>query len=101
MRLIEQNRHLSQHRSRLGDDGDNRIALDDLKPSLDQDIEVIGGLPLPDHDGADGQTSLNSPGTIIQNRVHPANTPSLGQENLGKKSSGKRLGKRVATVERI
>src|SRR5947207_2495443 len=35
VRLVQENRHFSEHRARLGDGGDDGIAFDDLKPSLD------------------------------------------------------------------
>jgi len=72
MRLIEQNRHFSEHRSRLSHDGDDGIALDDFKPSLDQDVQVSGRTALLDDERSRGHASLNSSGAIVENRAHPA-----------------------------
>jgi hypothetical protein len=76
MRLIEQHRHFSQHRARLGDDGNDGVALDDLKPSLDQDIEVTGCLSFVDDQPAGSYALLNSILAIVQNRAHPATSPT-------------------------
>src|ERR1700687_633167 len=91
MRLIEQNRHLSQHRAGFADDGDDGVALEDLKPSLDQDVQVTGGAALVDDERSCGYISLNSSSAIVQNRAHRATLQTLGA----------RLGMRIVIVERI
>jgi len=72
--LVQENRHFSQHRARLGDGGDHGIAFDDLESSLDQHIEVTGGVTLVNDERSRGDVSLNSPGAIVQNLAH-ASTP--------------------------
>ena len=77
MRLIEQNRHFAQHGAGLGDDGDDGIAFDDFKPSLDQDIEVSGSAALMNDERSRRNAALNSPGAIVQNRAHSETLPAL------------------------
>jgi len=40
MGQVEQNRHFAEHRTGLGNAGNDGIALDDFEPSLDQDIKM-------------------------------------------------------------
>src|ERR1700681_4904706 len=76
MRLIEQNRHFSQHRSRFGDAGDDGVAFEDLKPSLDQHIQVAGRTALLNQDYAGGYASLMTPDAIVQNSAHTGEAPN-------------------------
>ena len=81
MRLVEQHRHLAEHRPRLGQNGDDAIALDDLQPSFEQHEQMSGLAALMKHERARRHGSLNSSGAIIQNRAHPAPPPqALAQD---------------------
>src|SRR5882672_11966863 len=99
MRLIEQNRHFAQHRARLGDDRNHGIAFDDLKPSLDQDVEVSGRTALVDNERSRQDVLLNSPSAIVENRAHPATLQALTPRPDSKPWA--RLGSRAAIVEQI
>jgi hypothetical protein len=90
VRLVEQDRHFSDHRTGLGDTGDDGIALDDLEPALDQDLEMTGGAAFVDDDRSRGEFSLNSAGAIVENRAH--SNSSITHPRLG-------IG--IAVVERI
>src|SRR5216683_5232550 len=84
MGLIEQHRHFAQHGAGLGDDGDDGIAFDDFKPSLDQHVEVSGGAAFMDDERSRRNAALNSPGAIVQNRAHSATLPALDSKGWGK-----------------
>ena len=70
MGLIEQYRHFAQHRPRLGQNGDDAIALDDLQPSFEQHEQMSGLAAFVQHERARRHRPLNSSGAIIQNRAH-------------------------------
>src|SRR5712664_288198 len=91
MRLIEQNRHFAQHRARLGDDRNHGIAFDDLKPSLDQHIEVSGRTALVDNERSRQDVLLNSPRAIVENRAHPVTLQGLAPRHHSR--PGARLGR--------
>jgi hypothetical protein len=75
VRLVQKNRHFSEHRAGLGDGGDDGIALDHLEPSLDQHIEVAGGMILVKDEASRGNVSPNSPAAIVQNLAHASTPP--------------------------
>ena len=74
MRLIEQNRHFSDHRARLDDAGDHGIALDDFELSLDQDKQMSCRASFVEDQRSSGHSLLNGSRAIIQNCAHPAGT---------------------------
>ena len=91
MRLIEKNRHFSDHCARLDDAGDHSIALDDFELSLDQDKQMSRRASFVEDQRSSGHISLKGSRAIIQNCTHPVYTSKL---------SG-RLGTGNVIVERI
>jgi hypothetical protein len=75
---------------RLGDTGDDGIALDDLEPAFDQDVEMTCRAAFVDDGRSRGEISLNSTGAIVENRAH--SNSSIARARLG-------IG--IAVVERI
>ena len=71
MGLIEQHRHFAEHRARFGDGGDHGVALDDLEPSLDQDIEMAGPAALVHDEGTRRHVLPDTADAIFQNFAHP------------------------------
>ena len=61
MRLIEQHRHFAEHGARLGQDGNDGIALDHLQPSFHQNKQVSGLAALMQHVRAGGASRLVPP----------------------------------------
>src|SRR3954447_20200939 len=75
MGFVEQNRHLSDDRPGLGDAGDNSLAFEDLKPPLNQHVEMPGGTALANDKGARGHMPLNSPTAVVENLAHSQTPP--------------------------
>src|SRR4051794_16505194 len=75
MRLLEQHRHLSDDRPRLGDAGDNSLPFEDLKPPLNQHVEMPGGAALANDKRARGHLPPNSPTAVVENLAHSQAPP--------------------------
>jgi len=67
---MQQHRHFSEDGARLGDGGDDGVALDDLEAPLDQDKQVTGGFALPDHERALGHAAPVASDAIFENVPH-------------------------------
>src|SRR5262245_5399401 len=55
---------------RLGDAGDHRIALDDIEPPLDQNIEMSGAAALMQDLGAGGDAPPDPANAVFQDIAH-------------------------------
>ena len=75
MGLVEQNGHFTEYGSGLRNGGDDSIALDDLEPSLDQDIEVPRRSALLDDERSRRHAPAITADAIFQNFAHLTHTP--------------------------
>ena len=70
MRPVEQHRHFAEHRARLADDGDLRIAAQHLDAAFGQNIKPPGRLAFGEENGSRSEFLTRCARAFIEDRGH-------------------------------